>query len=75
MIEPTRAAAGSGLTVLDGNWMKAPGCPGPISTKTGSRHEKLALLMGIDAELIDGMGLGELMAIGEIEGVGDEPRA
>ncbi len=45
--------------------MKAPGCPGPISMKTGRRQEKPSVWMRIGAERNDGIGSGELMATGD----------
>src|SRR5258708_9258900 len=58
-------AVGSGVTVREGKSMKAPGCPGPISMKTGRRQEKPSVWMRIGAERNDGIGSGELMATGD----------
>src|SRR5260370_44706 len=58
-------AVGSGVTIPEGKSMKAPGCPGPISMKTGRRQEKPSVWMRIGAERNDGIGSGELMATGD----------
>src|SRR5260370_1701508 len=65
MMEPGPTAAGSGVTIPEGNSMKAPGCPGPASMEIGSRQAKPSVWMRIGAERIDGMGSGELMATGD----------
>jgi len=55
--------------------MKPPGRPGPISTKTGSRHEKSIVLIAVGPRPSDHVGLGVLTATGEVEGAGDPPFA
>ncbi len=65
LLEATAAAAGSGVTVPEGKSMKAPGCPGPIATKIGSRQENPSVWTRIGAERIDGIGSGEVTATGD----------
>src|SRR5260370_34073553 len=64
-MEPGPTAAGSGVTIPEGNSMKAPGCPGPASMEIGSRQAKPSVSMRIGAERSDGIGSGELMATGD----------